>query len=37
MRNLVRLARHHGRQEHFDIEDGVKAEVAALDREVVDG
>ncbi|MDE2906933.1 MAG: AAA domain-containing protein [Acidobacteriota bacterium] len=36
MRDLVQLARRHGRQEHFDLEDGVAAEVAALDREVVD-
>ena len=37
MRDLVQLARRHGRQERFEIEDGATAEVAALDREVVDG
>ena len=37
MRDLVHLTRRHGRQERFDLEDGVTAEVAALDREVVSG
>ena len=37
MRDLVHLTRRHGRQERFDLEDGVTAEVAALDREVVNG
>ena len=37
MRDLTQLARLQGRQERFDIEDGVTAEVAALDRAVVDG
>ena len=37
MRNLVHLARRHGRREHFDIEDGVTPDVAALDRAIVDG
>ena len=37
MRDLVQFAGRHGRQEHFDLEDGVTAEVAALDREVVNG
>ncbi len=37
MRDLVQLARRHGRQERFDLEDGVTADVAALDREVVNG
>ena len=34
MRDLVQLARRHGRREQFDIEEGVTADVAALDREV---
>ena len=37
MRDLVHVTRRHGRQERFDLEDGVTAEVAALDREVVNG
>ena len=37
MRDLVHLARRHGRREHFDIEDGVTADVAALDRAILDG
>ena len=37
MRDLAQLARVQGRPERFDLEDGVTAEVAALDREVVDG
>ena len=37
MRNLAQFARVQGRPERFDLEDGVTAEVAALDREIVDG
>ena len=37
MRDLVHLTRRHGRRERFDLEGGVTAEVAALDREVVNG
>ena len=36
MRDLAQLARVRGRPERFDLEDGVTAEVAALDQVVVD-
>ena len=35
MRDLVQLARRHGRQDRFDLENGVAAEVAALDRGIL--